>query len=185
LRALAENGRSDVIFDMNNQSEKPGYGYQLKMGATSLTEKWDAGVGSFGSQNHFMLGQINEWFFHDLAGIASDPSVPAFKKIVIHPAIVGDLIWVKGKYDSVRGPIATEWKGDDKEFSLDITIPPNTTATVFLPAKSAEEVRENKVAATKSPGVKYLRLEYGSVVFEITSGKYHFTVNSGRPPLTM
>ena len=44
LRALADGGRSDVIFDINNQSEKPGYGYQLKMGATSLTEAWNAGV---------------------------------------------------------------------------------------------------------------------------------------------
>jgi alpha-L-rhamnosidase len=67
LRALADGGRSDVIFDINNQSDKPGYGYQLKKGATSLTEAWDAGRGS--SQNHFMLGQIQEWFYHDLAGI--------------------------------------------------------------------------------------------------------------------
>jgi alpha-L-rhamnosidase len=67
LRALADQGRSDAIYDMNNQSDRPGYGMQLKRGATSLTEAWDANPGS--SQNHFMLGQIDEWFFHDLAGI--------------------------------------------------------------------------------------------------------------------
>ncbi|HZL77256.1 MAG TPA: glycoside hydrolase family 78 protein [Candidatus Limnocylindrales bacterium] len=182
LRALAENGRSDVIFDMNNQSEKPGYGYQLKMGATSLTEKWDAGVGSFGSQNHFMLGQINEWFFHDLAGIASDPSAPGFKKIVIRPAVVGDLTWVRGKYDSVRGPITTAWKRDAKQFTLDVAIPPNTTATVFLPAEPADDIREGKTAAEKSPGVKILSRENGRAVFEIASGKYKFTVASQRSP---
>jgi alpha-L-rhamnosidase len=176
LRALAENGRSDVIFDMNNQSEKPGYGYQLKMGATSLTEKWDAGVGNFGSQNHFMLGQINEWFFHDLAGIASDPSTPGFKKMVIHPAIVGDLAWVKGKYHSVRGPITTAWKRADKKFTLDVTIPPNTTATVFLPAQPADEIQEGVVAAEKSPGVKILHRENSGATLEITSGSYQFTV---------
>ena len=86
LRALADNGHSDVIYELNNQSDKPGYGYQLKMGATSLTEKWDASVGSFGSQNHFMLGQINEWFYHDLAGIQPDPAGPGFKRIIINPA---------------------------------------------------------------------------------------------------
>jgi hypothetical protein len=181
LRALAENGRSDVIFDMNNQSEKPGYGYQLKMGATSLTEKWDSGVGSFGSQNHFMLGQINEWFFHDLAGIANDPESAGFKKIVIHPAIVGDLAWVKGKYNSVRGPITTEWKRDAKNFTLNLTIPPNITATVFLPAQSPDEVSESGVDAAKSSDVKFLRLENGSAVFEISSGKYQFTVASRYP----
>jgi hypothetical protein len=177
LRALAENGRSDVIFDMNNQSDKPGYGYQLKMGATSLTEKWDASVGSFGSQNHFMLGQINEWFFHDLAGIATDPSAPGFKKIVIHPAIVGDLAWVRGKYDSVRGPIAAEWRRDGKNLVLNVSIPPNTTATVFVPAQSPADVRESGVAAEQSRGVKFLRLENGSAVLEIGSGKYQFATS--------
>ena len=181
LRALAENGRSDVIFDINNQSERPGYGYQLKMGATSLTEKWDAGVGSFGSQNHFMLGQINEWFFHDLAGIANDPESAGFKKIMIKPAVVGDLNWVKGKYDSVRGPITTEWKRDAKNFTLDLAIPPNTTATVFLPAQSADEVHESGIAATQSRGVKFIRMENGNAVFEIASGEYQFTASSYKP----
>ena len=181
LRALAENGRSDVIFDMNNQSEKPGYGYQLKMGATSLTEKWDASVGSFGSQNHFMLGQINEWFFHDLAGIASDPASAGFKKIVIHPAVAGDLTWVKGKYDSVRGQIMTEWKRTGKKFTLDLTIPPNTTATVFLPAQPADEIKEAGIPAEKSHGLKLLGRSNGSAVFEICSGKFNFTVESTGP----
>ena len=173
LLALAEGGRSDVIFDMNNQSDKPGYGYQLKMGATSLTEAWNAGRSS--SQNHFMLGQINEWFFHDLAGIASDPSAPGFKKIVIRPAVVGDLTWVKGRYDSVRGTITTEWKRDSGRFTLDLTIPPNTTATVFVPARRARDVTEGGITASKSPHVRLLRQEEGSAVFEIASGQYRFS----------
>ena len=147
------------------------------MGATSLTEKWDASVGSFGSQNHFMLGQINEWFFHDLAGIATDPSAPGFKKIVIYPAIVGDLTWVRGKYDSVRGSIAAEWKRDGKNLVLNVSIPPNTTATVFVPAQSPADVRESGVVAEQSRGVKFLRLENGSAVFEIGSGKYQFATS--------
>jgi hypothetical protein len=175
LRALAESGHSDVIYAMNNQSDKPGYGYQLKMGATALTEKWDTSIsGGYGSQNHFMLGQINEWFFHDLAGIARDDSEPGFKKIVIHPVVVGDLTWVKGKYDSVHGPITTEWKRDAKSFALDLSIPPNTSATVFVPAESVDDVRERGVAAVKSPGVKFIRQENGCAVFEIASGKYQF-----------
>ena len=76
---------------MNNQSEKPGYGFQLKHGASSLTEAWDTGFGS--SQNHFMLGQINEWFFRDLAGIQLNPEKPGFSQIIIKPALVGNLTW--------------------------------------------------------------------------------------------
>ena len=78
LRALADGGRSDVIFDMNNQSEKPGYGYQLKMGATSLTEAWNAGAAA--SQNHFMLGQIRNGFITISPASAATPPVPASKK---------------------------------------------------------------------------------------------------------
>jgi hypothetical protein len=136
LRALAENGRSDVIFDMNNQSERPGYGFQLRKGATSLTEGW----GTTGSQNHFMLGHIIEWFYHDLAGIRPDPDGPGFKKIIIKPTVVGDLTWVKASYNSVRGPIVADWKRDGGSFTLDVTIPPNTTARVHLPSNEIHEM---------------------------------------------
>ncbi len=101
LRALADGGRSDVVFEMNDQTNKPGYGYQLAKGATSLTEAWNARPGS--SQDHFMLGQIQEWFYHDLAGIGCDPAGPGFKKIIVHPQPVGDLKWVRASYESIRG----------------------------------------------------------------------------------
>ena len=73
LRALADAGRSDLVYRMINQSAKPCYGFQLARGATSLTEAWDADPRV--SQNHFMLGQVNEWFFHDLAGIQPGQAV--------------------------------------------------------------------------------------------------------------
>jgi alpha-L-rhamnosidase len=175
LQALADGGRSDVIFDMNNQSQRPGYGYQLKMGATSLTEKWDAGVGSFGSQNHFMLGQINEWLYAGLAGIRIDPDAPGFKKIIIKPTVVGDLTWVKGGYDTVRGRIVSEWKREDGRLSLNVTIPPNTTATVFVPAQRDEDVREGSGPAAKADGVQFVRMENNFAVYQIGSGSYQFS----------
>ncbi len=162
LRALADNGRSDVVFEVNNQSEKPGYGFQLKKGATSLTEAWNAGRGS--SQNHFMLGQINEWFYHDLAGIQCDPEGPGFKKIVIKPAIVGNLTRVNCAFESPRGRIASNWKRDNGKLSLAVTIPANTTATVFIPGKNAH-----------ADGAKILRTENSVTVFETGSGSYTFT----------
>lgn len=172
LRALAENGRSDVIFDINNQSDKPGYGYQLKMGATSLTEAWDARRSS--SQNHFMLGQITEWFYHDLAGIGSDPAGPGFKKILIKPQPVGDVKWAKASYDSIRGRIVSDWSRGEKDFMLKVQIPPGSTATVYLPAQAADSIRESGAPLGKSKDVTLLRQEGDRAVIQVASGAYEF-----------
>src|SRR5579859_2118654 len=170
LRALADGGRSDVIFEMNNQTNKPGYGYQLAKGATSLTEGWD---GSH-SQDHFMLGQIQEWFYHDLAGIGCDPAGPGFKKIIIRPQPVGDVTWVKASYKSIRGKIVSGWKIHDGKFTLCVTIPANTTATVYLPAKSAASVTESGRTAAQHKNVQFLRMTNGCAVFAVQSGRYEF-----------
>ncbi len=161
LRALADGGRSDVIFDINNQTNKPGYGMQLAKGKTSLTEAWDGGS----SQNHFMLGQIQEWFYHDLAGIQSGGN--GFKKIIIAPQPVGDVTWAKASYESIRGKIVSDWKRDGEKFTLKISIPANTTAEVFVPAKSADALKKNS-------GAKFLRMENGCAVFGTGSGEWKF-----------
>jgi len=172
LRALADGGQSNVIFDMNNQSEKPGYGYQLAHGATSLTEAWNTRRAS--SQNHFMLGQINEWFYHDLAGIQCDPDGPGFKKIIIRPAIVGDLTWVKATFDSANGRIESAWKHQDGKITLDVMIPPNTSATIWVPANTQAPITENGQRYGRSEGVKPIRSQGKAVICEVGSGKYHF-----------
>jgi alpha-L-rhamnosidase len=172
LQALAQGGRSDVIYKIINRDDKPGYGYILKKGETSLTEAWDANPNS--SHNHFMLGQIIEWFYQDLCGIDSDPVGPGFKKIIIKPSPVGDLKWARASYDSIRGKITSDWKRDGDRFTLKVTIPPNTTATVFVPARSADGVTESGKAAAKSNGVKFLRQENGQGVFAVESGSYVF-----------
>ncbi len=157
---------------MINQDEQPGYGMMLKQGATSLTEAWDANHQS--SHNHFMLGQATEWFYKDLAGIDSDPAGPGFKRIILRPTPVGDVTWVKASYESMRGTIVSDWKRDGKNFTLKVTIPANTTATVFLPAKSASDVMESGQPAAEAKGVKFLRLEKDRAVFTIGSGDYVF-----------
>jgi hypothetical protein len=178
LRALADGGRSDVIFDMNNQSEKPGYGYQLTQGATSLTEAWNADRRS--SQNHFMLGQINEWFYHDLAGIQGDPAGPGFKKIVIRPALTGGLSWVEAGYRSARGRIASAWRLAGSRVTLAVAVPPGTTATVWVPTADATSVREGGRPAAQSPGVQWVRAESGAAIYEVTSGEFVFSATA--PP---
>ncbi len=173
LRALADGGRSDVVFAMNNQSEKPGYGYQIARGATSLTEAWNADPRS--SQNHFMLGQIIEWFYHDLAGIQPDPAAPGFRHFVIRPAFVPDLTWVRASHDSPQGKITSAWHRATDHLELEVVVPPNTSATVHLPAADPRQVKESGNAATGSAGVSFLRQEADHAVFSVGSGHYRFT----------
>lgn len=168
LRALADGGRSDVIFEINNQTNQPGYGMQLAKGKTSLTEAWDGGS----SQNHFMLGQIQEWFYHDLVGIRSGGN--GFKQIIIAPQPVGDLAWAKASYQSLRGEIEVEWRRKNGEFKLAVEIPANTTAEVFVPALSIESVKAPRTA-------KSLRLENGRAVFAIGSGHHEFKSDLSAP----
>jgi hypothetical protein len=171
LRALADGGRSEVVFDIHSQTDKPGYGFILNQGATSLTEAWDARAGS--SQNHFMLGHITEWFYHDVAGIQPDPAAPGFKHILIRPTVVGDLTWAKGRYESVRGLIRSEWRVEGGRFRLNVQIPPNTTATVFVPGANARLV-EPGLGSPGAAGVQRNVSGGGFTAFTLGSGDYRF-----------
>jgi hypothetical protein len=163
LRALADGGRSDVIFDMNSQSDRPGYGWQLAHGATSLTEAWDAGQKS--SQDHFMLGHIMEWFYSDLAGIQNAPGSVGFEHIVIKPTPVGDVTWAKASVETVRGKIESSWKLDGDRFSLNVTIPAGADAVVRVPFH---------YSGGTDDGIKLMDIDSGNSVFAVQSGKYTF-----------
>lgn len=131
LRTLEDAGRSDVIFDMNSRDDVPGYGYQLKHGATALTESWQAYENV--SNNHFMLGHLMEWFYSGLVGIRQAAGSVGFKQIEIRPMPVGDVKFAKANYKSVHGLISADWKKDSKSFELNISIPANTIATIYFP----------------------------------------------------
>ncbi|AWI09662.1 hypothetical protein CKA38_10730 [Ereboglobus luteus] len=176
LRALANNGRSDLIHKMLTRGdEKPGYAYQLAQGATSLTEAWNARRQT--SQNHFMLGQVTEWFYGDLVGVQPDPEGPGFRKIFIKPQVVGDITWARATYESPRGPVACAWKKEGGKFVLKISIPTGSTATVHIPTKNPATVREGGVAVANAKGVRALH-DAGAnnkAVYTIESGNYIFT----------
>lgn len=177
LRALADGGRSDVVYDMNHQSERPGYGFQLARGATSLTEAWDANPRS--SQNHFMLGQIMEWFYGDLAGLAPDPDFPGFARVRIRPQPVGGITWARATHASPRGRVSVEWRRESGPFSLDVELPPNTSAVVWMPAADPSDVRESGVPLGRDASIRVLRQERDRLVLEIGSGRYVFTSARG------
>jgi alpha-L-rhamnosidase len=134
FQTLARNGLNELMYKMHNHEDAPGYGFQLKFGATTLTEQWDPRESS--SWNHFMMGQIDEWFFVSLAGIGHEDDGQGFCHIVIHPQVVGDLTYVKSSYISNKGLIKVEWHRSDHQVTLNVTIPKDCTAKVFVPGDS-------------------------------------------------
>lgn len=173
LRSLADHGRSDVFHDVIQCTDRPGYGYQIKQGATALTESWDARKDV--SWNHDMLGQVEEWFYHDLAGIQIDLSGTGSQRLQIKPAIVGDIAWVKAHHDSILGRIVSNWSRTGDQLTMDVTIPANATALVYVPTSDPTSVQEAGKPATEAPCVKLLRREPDMAVFEVGSGCYQFT----------
>jgi hypothetical protein len=171
LRALEGAGRSDVIFNMNSREDVPGYGFQLKHGATALTESWQAYESV--SNNHFMLGHLMEWFYAGLAGIKQADNSVAYDKIDIKPQPVGDVTAAKAIYHCPYGEIVSDWKKNGDTFELDVEIPANTTATIYIPAKSNQPV----TTGDGSIPAKYID---GKAVIKIGSGKYHFKTKQKR-----
>jgi hypothetical protein len=174
LRALADHGRSDVIYALHNQTTAPGYGWQIERGNTTLTETRDGRPCA--SMNHCTFGSIQEWFHANVLGIQCDPDAVAFSRIVIRPQIVGDLKWARGHYDSIRGEIHVDWRIDHGELNLQVTIPANTSATVYFPTTCLDNIFESGKPANQAPGVTSLGTGEGSVIFGIESGSYFFTL---------
>ncbi len=162
LMALANSDRSDVIDKILNDATKPGYAYQLAHGATALTEAWDTNPTS--SQNHFMLGQVTEWFYAHLAGIQPDESEPGFKCVVFRPSIVPSVKSARAKIRTWRGDVSSEWSVKGGKFTLNVLVPPSAHGKIMLP-----------------PGWTTgsdMHFEAGRQVIAIESGRHEVVANS-------
>lgn len=129
FRVLADNGLNDLMYAMHDHEETPGYGFQLKYGATTLTEQWDPRQGS--SWNHFMMGQIDEWFVRSLGGIRAGSE--GFGHIIFKPEAAGSLSYVRAACATPYGRVASHWRRDGGRFEIEVTVPANCTAEVWMP----------------------------------------------------
>jgi alpha-L-rhamnosidase len=155
-----ERDQNDLAYRIADQRGYPGWGHMLENGATTLWETWAASDNTY-SKNHPMFGSIGEWFYRSLLGI--NPAAPGFKKIIIKPQPAGDLTFAKGSYDSPYGTISSDWKITKGKFDLKVSIPPNTSAEIWVPMKYG-----------KVSGGKLIREEKGYAVFGTGSGNYVF-----------
>lgn len=174
IQALHDGGASQLIYDMNYRDDVAGYGYQLKKGATALTESWAALAEV--SNNHLMLGHIMQWFYEGLGGIQQAANSIGYKQIVIKPEVVGDISYVNANHQTGYGNIVSQWKKTDKGFELYVEIPANTSAIIYLPTNDIKNVTESGNVISKSNEFTILKNENGRVQIKTGSGKFSFRV---------
>ena len=185
LPTLADTSNLDIAYRLLNQDTFPSWGYSIRNGATTIWERWDGWTDEKGFQdpgmnsfNHYAFGSVGRWLFNTVAGI--DTEEPGFKRIRIEPKPAlapgaGGFTYAKATYDSINGKIISDWKIKDNTFTLNVTIPANTTATVYVPAANVESVKESGRNATKAEAVRFLQAENGKAAFAVGSGTYKFT----------
>jgi Bacterial alpha-L-rhamnosidase 6 hairpin glycosidase domain/Alpha-L-rhamnosidase N-terminal domain/Bacterial alpha-L-rhamnosidase concanavalin-like domain/Bacterial alpha-L-rhamnosidase C-terminal domain len=168
FRTLHAAGRDDVIYKMVANPASPGYAFLVNSGKTTLTES----LSGTGSQDHHFLGQVASWFVHGLVGIEQAPGSIAYRSLVVKPALVGDLNHAEGTYTTPNGVASSSWtKAANGLLSrLDVTVPANTSARVFVPAPSPTET----FVANGSASVNYVGYQDGAQVYEVADGDATF-----------
>ncbi len=164
---LLEISRNDLVDTYVNKKTYPGWGYMVEKGATTCWEQWNG----YYSQIHSCFPYIGGWFYRGLAGIRWDPETPGFKHVILRPGLVKSVDWVKCSYESPYGEIVSNWNLEYGSFTWDITVPPNTTATVYVPGR---DITESGIHAKNAEGVRFFKYENGHSIFGVESGEYSF-----------
>jgi len=171
MRGLTDYGRVDLAYKLVTNDTYPSWGYMVKNGATTIWELWNGNTAdpAMNSGNHVMLlGDLIIWYYENLAGIKCAPDAVGYKHILMQSAFPKGLDHVSATYKSVYGDISSAWSTKDDQFSWDITIPGNTTATVRIPKKYG-------VISNSQPGVLKVSETSDYNEFLIASGNYHFS----------
>lgn len=162
---LCEIDRNDLVDTYVNKKTYPGWGYMVECGATTCWEQWNGNY----SQIHSCFPYIGGWFYKGLAGIRWDPETPGFKNVILKPALVESVDWVDCEFTSDYGLIESRWSIEDQEFSWKISVPANSTATVYIPGK---EIMEGGLDILQSVGISFLSKQENYSVFEFPSGTF-------------
>jgi alpha-L-rhamnosidase len=157
----------------------PSWFYSINQGATTMWERWNSyshedgfGDAKMNSFNHYAYGAIGQWFYEGIAGIKA--LEPGYKKILIAPMPDARLTSASAEYDSTYGLISSSWQTMPTRLRIDVTIPPNTTATVVIPVDSGAELRLNGSDVSETPGVVMLDQNERNIVLQVIPGSYSF-----------
>jgi alpha-L-rhamnosidase len=171
LLALLENGRAQLAYELVDRTAAPGWGHWMAQGATTLWEDWRGNK----SRNHVFFGDVSAWFYKALAGIQPDPDSPGWGHILVRPHVPATLDRAGARYDSIRGPIESQWHVSGDRLHLTVEIPANTRATISLPTSEPASVRESGKPVAEAAAVERLGGGDGVVQLRVGSGRYAFT----------
>jgi alpha-L-rhamnosidase len=174
LDVLTESGHTDRAYQSMTQTTFPGYGFPLSKGATTLWEDWNGGS----SHNHPMFGSFSAWLYRSLAGIRPDPAHPGLKRVILRPETAPGLASAGAHHDGPYGRVSCRWRRTASGLSVSLTVPTNTTATLYLPASDPSAVTEGGIPAPKAGGVRCLSREGDRQVYLVGSGHYEFRVTA-------
>ncbi|MFT4205329.1 MAG: family 78 glycoside hydrolase catalytic domain [Chitinophagaceae bacterium] len=164
LSALSDNGQAATAYKLAAQREYPSWGWWIVNGATTLYENWNIDAQRDLSQNHIMFGEISAWLYKGLGGIKPDENAPGFKNVVLSPNFVEGLDFFTAEHDGPYGKIISSWKQSHNEIEYDITVPPNSTATVTFPTlKNKSIYLDNQQMKDTEP-------------IKVSSGRHVFTI---------
>jgi alpha-L-rhamnosidase len=182
-KSLSDYGNSDLAYKLLQNNQFPSWLYAVDQGATSIwerlngytTDKGFGGNNGMNSFNHYSFGAIGQWMMAYSLGIQRDE--PGFKKFILQPEPdpTGQMTWAKGYYDSDYGRISSSWKMEHKKMIYAVTVPANTTATLYLPAVDIKTIKESGKPVANSKGIRFIRFQKGKAVYELQSGSYEFT----------
>jgi alpha-L-rhamnosidase len=172
FEVLSENGMHDLAYEAMNKKDEPGYGRWLELGATTTWEHWGTG----GSHNHPMFGGGLIWYYRKLAGMNADEDNPGYKHIVFKPQPVDEVSFAKYYNQTALGEAGIHWQKTGDKFTMQVTVPVGSSATVYVPAKSGQKITESGNPASQSDQVKSMDEKEGYSIFSINSGKYAFIV---------
>lgn len=174
INSLLKFGQERVLFEMADKRDFPGWGYWVdELGANTMFQNWDGSQ----SRNHIMFGTIGDYFFKGLAGINVDETRPGFRHFVLSPSFDNDVTWVEAGYDSAYGTISSHWKKDGDKVTLYVSIPPNCTADIILPASSHSFLELNGQKLEPESLEKILTSQGKRVRHSLGSGNYTYSLN--------
>jgi alpha-L-rhamnosidase len=178
---LTKAGYNRIAYQLLLSQRFPSWFYMINQGATTMWERWDGYVKGRGFQNwlmnsfnHYSIGAVGEWIYKVILGINLDENQPGYKHILIKPQPGGTITWAKGHYNSIYGKIEVSWKLEGDKFNLEVTIPPNTTATIHIPAENPANITESGQPIQDSDELQFLSFDQFSASYTLTSGTYQF-----------